>query len=41
MRKKSELTDVFSEVDKRLIDGVDEQLALLDLSCRIAGVLAA
>jgi DNA polymerase III delta prime subunit len=41
LRKKSQLTDVFSECDKRLIDGVDEQLALLDLSCRIAGVLAA
>ncbi|KAJ9615441.1 Subunit of heteropentameric Replication factor C (RF-C) [Cladophialophora chaetospira] len=41
LRKKSVLTNVFSEYDKRLIDGVDEQLALLDMSCQIAGVLAA
>ena len=41
MRKKAVLTNVFSEYDKRLIDGVDEHLALLDMSCQIAGVLAA
>lgn len=41
LRKKASLAAVFSEVDKRLIDGVDEQLALLDMSCQIAGVLAA
>jgi replication factor C subunit 2/4 len=41
MRKKSALTNVFSEYDKRLIDGVDEHLALLDMSCQIAGLLAA
>jgi replication factor C subunit 2/4 len=40
-RKKNKLTQTFSEFDKRLVDGVDEQLALLDLSCQIAGVLAA
>lgn len=40
-RKKYKLTQTFSEFDKRLVDGVDEQLALLDLSCQIAGVLAA
>jgi replication factor C subunit 2/4 len=39
--KKSKLTQTFSEFDKRLVDGVDEHLALLDLSCQIAGVLAA
>ena len=41
MRKKSALTNVFSEYDKRLIDGVDEHLALLDMSCQIAGILVA
>lgn len=41
LRKKARLTSIFSEYDKRLIDGVDEQLALLDMSCQIAGVLAA
>ncbi|KIX02890.1 uncharacterized protein Z518_08833 [Rhinocladiella mackenziei CBS 650.93] len=39
--KKYKLTGVFSEFDKRLVDGMDEQLAMLDLSCQIAGVLAA
>jgi replication factor C subunit 2/4 len=41
LRKKSALTNVFSEYDKRLIDGVDEHLALLDMCCQIAEVLAA
>jgi replication factor C subunit 2/4 len=41
LRKKAALTQTFSEFDKRLIDGVDEQLALLDMSCQLAGVLAA
>lgn len=30
---------IFSEVDKRLVDGVDEHLAILDLSLRISGIL--
>jgi replication factor C subunit 2/4 len=41
LRKKSALANVFSEFDKRLIDGVDENLALLAMSCEIAGILAA
>ncbi|OCT48828.1 putative DNA replication factor C subunit Rfc2 [Cladophialophora carrionii] len=41
LRKKAALTQTFSEFDKRLIDGVDEHLALLDMSCQLAGVLAA
>lgn len=39
-KKKYTLTQIFSEFDRRLIDGVDEQLSVLDLSCQIAGVLA-
>lgn len=39
-KKKYKLTQVFSEFDRRLIDGVDEQLSVLDLSCQIAGILA-
>lgn len=39
VKKKYKLTGIFSEFDKRLVDGVDEHLALLDLSCQIAGVL--
>ncbi|EHY54259.1 Subunit of heteropentameric Replication factor C (RF-C) [Exophiala dermatitidis] len=39
-KKKYKLSQIFSEFDKRLVDGVDEQLAMLDMSCQIAGVLA-
>jgi hypothetical protein len=38
--KRSSIALIFSEVDKRLVDGADEELELLDLSLRIAGVLA-
>jgi replication factor C subunit 2/4 len=31
---------IFSEIDKRLVDGADEHLSMLDLSMRIASVLA-
>ncbi|OAP63613.1 hypothetical protein AYL99_02840 [Fonsecaea erecta] len=41
LRKKYKLTAIFSEYDKKLVDGVDEHLALLDMSCQIAGILAA
>jgi nuclear protein localization family protein 4 len=37
--KKVRLAGVFSETDKRLVDGGDEHLAVLDLGVRIAGVL--
>jgi hypothetical protein len=30
---------IFSEVDKRLADGSDEHLSILDMALRIAGVL--
>jgi len=39
--QKSKIVLVFSEVDKRLLDGSDEHLAILDLSLRIADILAA
>ena len=38
--QKSKIAMAFSEVDKRLVDGADEHLAILDLALRIAGVLA-
>ena len=38
--KKYQLTKLFSEMDKRLIDGVDEHLTMLDMCLQIAGVLA-
>ena len=39
--QKSKIVLIFSEVDKRLVDGADEHLAILDLSLRIADILAA
>ncbi|KAF8469639.1 P-loop containing nucleoside triphosphate hydrolase protein [Kalaharituber pfeilii] len=38
--QKNEIVLIFSEVDKRLADGSDEQLQILDLALRIAGILA-
>ncbi|PGH05461.1 replication factor C subunit 2/4 [Blastomyces parvus] len=37
--KKNSLVLVFSEFDKRLIDGADEHLAILDLALRISEIL--
>ncbi|KAK6071060.1 replication factor C [Seiridium cupressi] len=38
--QKSKITLVFSEVDKRLVDGADEHLSILDLALRISNILA-
>jgi replication factor C subunit 2/4 len=38
--KKGRIAMVFSEVDKRLIDGADEHLAILDMALRISDILA-
>lgn len=38
--QKCEIVLVFSEVDKRLADGSDEHLQILDLALRISGILA-
>ncbi|CAI6282485.1 unnamed protein product [Periconia digitata] len=37
--QKMKITGLFSETDKRLVDGGDEHLAVLDLGLRISGVL--
>lgn len=37
--KKGRIAMVFSEVDKRLIDGADEHLAMLDMALRISDIL--
>ncbi|KAI6093778.1 putative replication factor protein [Hypoxylon rubiginosum] len=37
---KNKITLVFSEVDKRLVDGADEHLSILDLALRISNILA-
>ena len=38
--QKSKITLIFSEIDKRLVDGADEHLSILDLSLRISNILA-
>ncbi len=38
-RKKLQIFAIFSEVDKRLVDGSEEAMAILDLSLRVAAVL--
>jgi DNA polymerase III delta prime subunit len=38
-KEKYKLTAQFSEMDKRLVDGVDEYLCMLDLCLQIAGLL--
>ena len=37
---KSAIALQFSDVDKRLVDGADEHLAILDLTLQIARILA-
>ncbi|KAL8842406.1 MAG: hypothetical protein Q9170_000534 [Blastenia crenularia] len=39
-KQKSKIVLIFSEVDKRLVDGADEHLMILDLALRVSGVLA-
>ncbi|KZF25975.1 activator 1 37 kDa subunit [Xylona heveae TC161] len=39
-RQKNKIVMVFSEVDKRLVDGADEHLVVLDLALRISVILA-
>ncbi len=39
-KQKAKIVVVFSEVDKRLVDGSDEHLTILDLSLRISSTLA-
>ncbi len=38
--QKNKIVSVFSEVDKRLVDGADEHLSILDLALRISGILS-
>lgn len=38
--QKNKIVLIFSEVDKRLVDGADEHLTILDMSLRISGVLS-
>ncbi|KAJ0290756.1 hypothetical protein COL940_000639 [Colletotrichum noveboracense] len=38
--QKNKIVLIFSEVDKRLVDGADEHLSILDLSLRISGVMS-
>lgn len=38
--QKNRIVAVFSEVDKRLVDGADEHLSILDLALRISGIMS-
>ena len=38
--QKNRIMSVFSEIDKRLVDGADEHLSILDLALRVSGILA-
>ncbi|KAK5158095.1 hypothetical protein LTR04_005317, partial [Oleoguttula sp. CCFEE 6159] len=38
-RHKNKIVMTFSQTDKRLVDGSDEHLAILDLCLQVAGVL--
>ena len=38
-RQKYKIVGVFSEIDKRLIDGADEWMEMLDLCLRLSGIL--
>ncbi|KAJ5115995.1 Replication factor C subunit 2 [Penicillium angulare] len=38
-QQKNKIVLAFSEMDKRLVDGADEHLSVLDLTLRIAGIL--
>ncbi|KAK1730688.1 hypothetical protein CaCOL14_002787 [Colletotrichum acutatum] len=38
--QKNKIVLIFSEVDKRLVDGADEHLSILDLALRISGVIS-
>ncbi|CAG8400953.1 unnamed protein product [Penicillium salamii] len=37
--QKNKIVMLFSEMDKRLVDGSDEHLSMLDLALRVAGIL--
>ena len=38
--QKNKITLIFSEADKRLVDGSDEHLTILDLALRLSNTLA-
>ena len=37
--QKNKIVLVFSEVDKRLVDGADEHLSILDMAMRISAIM--
>ncbi|KAL8690331.1 MAG: hypothetical protein Q9218_004206 [Villophora microphyllina] len=39
-KHKNKIVGVFSQVDRRLVDGADEHLTLLDLALQISGIIA-
>ena len=39
-KQKTKVVMVFSDIDKRLVDGADEHLSILDLALQLSGILA-
>ncbi len=39
-KQKTKIVMAFSDADKRLVDGADEHLTILDLALQISGMLA-
>lgn len=37
--QKNKIVMAFSEMDKRLVDGSDEHLSILDLALRVSGIM--
>lgn len=39
-KQKNKIVGVFSEVDKRLVDGASEHLSILDMALRISAIMS-
>ena len=39
-KQKTKIVMAFSDTDKRLVDGADEHLTILDLALQLSGMLA-
>lgn len=38
--QKNRIVLVFSEMDKRLVDGADEHLSILDVALKVSGIIS-
>lgn len=39
-KHKNKIVGVFSEVDKRLVDGASEHLSILDMALRVSAIMS-